>query len=63
MLVSSYIIKRTLNSSDLFDNFEAAEEIPSSSYVTGDVSVTSKAGESEVFVLSVSKTGTYLFFV
>ncbi|XP_071792115.1 calcium-activated chloride channel regulator 3A-1-like [Asterias amurensis] len=60
--VSSYIIKRTLHSSDLFDNFEAAEEIPSSSYVTGDVSVTSMAGESEVFVLSVSKTGSFSYY-
>ncbi len=61
--VSSYIIKRSLNSSDLYNNFEAAEESPKTSYVKGDVSIKSNAGESEVFVLNVTESGRYFLLL
>ena len=47
------------NSTELFDNYEAAKEIPKDRYVTGDVNITRDAGETEVFVIRVLEVGTY----
>ena len=47
-------------SADIFDDFGAVPEIPSDSFVQGDVTRPSSSGQTEVFVVRVPETGELL---